>query len=291
MWPSTFTTSFGERIRSTHVRRRSRYPRRGRLTRRRSDSVKSRSCDGPTRWPSRGTPTALGFRPLGISAHWVPSGLQADAVEPTCRRADTRRTIGNFHHSARATALSGLLASPLVAHGRLGVSRCSPASVSTRWSPDPASKSSARLPASTSSTVGALRRGARGLRIRHERAKLAEAALAGRAVITTPAGAEGYPPELRQYFVVREHLDGISPSWLRDVIRQHDSHATQKAFEAVLGPSAAVRRYAAALSAADHAGPPAARASMGSPMTSATEQAKRLVKAAGLETPARRAIE
>jgi hypothetical protein len=73
--------------------------------------------------------------------------------------------------------------------------------------------------------------------------KLAEGALAGKAVITTPQGAAGYPPSLSKYFTVVQPSE-LTPEIARSAIRSHDPDTTRDAFNAVCGLSAAVGTYA-----------------------------------------------
>lgn len=79
--------------------------------------------------------------------------------------------------------------------------------------------------------------------------KLAEAVLAGRAVITTPAGACGYPPRLSKLFTVAPDPAAIPASDLKDAIRGGEATAGEARvrFADEIGLAAAGRRVAQSL--------------------------------------------
>lgn len=79
--------------------------------------------------------------------------------------------------------------------------------------------------------------------------KLAESALAGRLVVTTPAGASGYPPDLRRRFIVTPEPAALSPADLVAAQRLQEPQRTRDAFAETTLEQAA-RRYGDALAGA-----------------------------------------
>lgn len=77
--------------------------------------------------------------------------------------------------------------------------------------------------------------------------KLAEGVLAGKAVITTPAGASGYPPHLRRAFHVFADPLALSPSVIAAIAASHDPARDRALFAAEVGLEAAVANYREAL--------------------------------------------
>ena len=78
--------------------------------------------------------------------------------------------------------------------------------------------------------------------------KLAEGVLAGKAVITTPDGASGYPPRLRREFCVYRDSAGPTGSAIAAIAAGHTPGRAAKLFEGEVGLRAAARTYRAALS-------------------------------------------
>jgi hypothetical protein len=77
--------------------------------------------------------------------------------------------------------------------------------------------------------------------------KIAEAILAGKAVVTTPAGAAGYPPALRAAFSLITEPGGLTVSLVETAVRWRSEHSHRDAFAAVFGRPAAEQAYAEAL--------------------------------------------
>lgn len=70
--------------------------------------------------------------------------------------------------------------------------------------------------------------------------KLAEAALAGKLVVTTPAGAHGYPPELRARLVIVDDIGTFRADELRGRLNDPGRRAESRAaFERLVGVPAA----------------------------------------------------
>jgi hypothetical protein len=63
--------------------------------------------------------------------------------------------------------------------------------------------------------------------------KLGEAALAGKAVITTRLGAIGYPPELRKGFVVIDNTQSLDKQTVINAIEAVPSETRRHLFEPV----------------------------------------------------------
>lgn len=74
--------------------------------------------------------------------------------------------------------------------------------------------------------------------------KLAEAAMAGKAVITTPLGAEGYSPELRSAFVVVDSTQHLDIQIVTNAIEHLSPEETRDQFESMVGRTAAAHTYA-----------------------------------------------
>lgn len=151
-------------------------------------------------------------RDIGRSVAWIPTGLQA---RPSTAPNDQLAIgiIGNFEHSATAVAAKHLLTSPIaddpsvtIVFAGLGSDQVSvPARVRTLGRVEDLSDFYSRVHA----TVVPVDNGS-GMKC-----KLAEAALAGKLVVTTPEGAIGYPPELRSGFMVVPDIDSLRADDLR----------------------------------------------------------------------------
>ena len=72
--------------------------------------------------------------------------------------------------------------------------------------------------------------------------KLAEAMLAGRPVVTTPLGAEGYPARIRRHFTLASPRS-LDVTLARRAIALFDRPAARADLERELGWDAVLRRY------------------------------------------------
>jgi Glycosyl transferases group 1 len=77
--------------------------------------------------------------------------------------------------------------------------------------------------------------------------KLGEAALAGKAVITTSLGADGYPPNLRDAFVVVDDTECLNHQVVTHAIKRLSPESIREQFDSVIGYAAAVQTYAGVL--------------------------------------------
>ena len=77
--------------------------------------------------------------------------------------------------------------------------------------------------------------------------KLGEGILAGRPVLTTRLGAEGYPPELRTRFLVEDDPSALTAARCRAHIARFDPAEAADAFASVLGWDVAVESYRTAV--------------------------------------------
>jgi hypothetical protein len=180
------------------------------------------------------------------NATWIPTGIPPlDSTMPESGVIHVG-LIGNFAHSATASAAAALLASPLVtaADCRLVF----------------AGLHADRLPVATEITVlGAVS----DVRTFYDRihavvvpvqnsagmkCKLAEGMLAGKTVLTTPQGIAGFPPSLADHLVVTSFAE-INSETVKRAIEQHDPAAGRLAFEERCGLPAAVESYVRLLEA------------------------------------------
>lgn len=183
----------------------------------------------------------LQSRGLGNSS-WVPTGL--DALESTMPNGDVLRVglLGNFNHGPTARAALELVSSPLNADPGVEIVL---AGMGSDQFETPAGVVSLGLVSSVRefydrvhATVVPVMNGT-GMKC-----KLAEAALAGKTVITTRLGAVGYPPALRSGFVTVDQTTSLTSSVVRKAIENSTPAATRSAFEMVVGRAAAARTYA-----------------------------------------------
>jgi hypothetical protein len=79
--------------------------------------------------------------------------------------------------------------------------------------------------------------------------KLAEAVLAGRAVVTTPLGAAGYPPELRHALATVQSPASISADVVTRAVEAVSDDELRRAWDRRIGRSGAAETYAGVLSA------------------------------------------
>jgi hypothetical protein len=188
----------------------------------------------------------LGLRQL----KWAPTGLEAQLS--TMPESDKLRVglLGNFHHSATARAASELVASPLGRDPEIEVIFAGIGS--ERYEGTAGVRTLGRIAAidefynEVHATVVPVTIGT-GMKC-----KLGEAALAGKAVITTPLGAKGYPPELREAFVVVDSAGSLDRRVVNDAIQRTSPDGIRARFDAVVGRGAAARTYAEVLQHSDH---------------------------------------
>jgi hypothetical protein len=98
--------------------------------------------------------------------------------------------------------------------------------------------------------------------------KLAEAALSGKAVVTTRLGAVGYPPELSRGFVIVNGAESLDRRVITDAIERLSPETVRANFESVVGCEAAAHTYASMLKSANNMA--RAREPRGSPPTPST---------------------
>ena len=183
---------------------------------------------------------------LGPRARWVPTGL--DARPTTCPSMPPVRLglIGNFAHSATVDAARRLADSGL--GGKDGGVRLVFAGLGSQaWRGHAAIDvlgpvrdveefyrriNLALVPVASGSGM---------------KCKLAEAALAGKAVITTASGASGYPPHLRRQFHVYADPLGLSPADIAAIAQAHDPTRSHAIFDREVGLAAAAKTYRDAL--------------------------------------------
>ena len=186
------------------------------------------------------------LRSAGVAeVYWAPTGL--DATYPA--RPPSRRLriglLGNFAHSATVAAAIELIESPL---GRGGEVDLVFAGMNSHLLPDtarvqrlgPISDPAEFYSAIDASVVPASN--GSGMKC-----KLAEAALAGRPVITTPLGAAGYPSELRDAMTVVDGPDQLGYDVVRQAVCRAAPEALRRLFEDWVGREAAASRYATAI--------------------------------------------
>jgi hypothetical protein len=156
--------------------------------------------------------------------------------------------LGNFHHGPTARAASELISSPLgrdptvqLILGGIG---------SERYATSSRARSLGQVATvdefydQIHATVVPVMNGT-GMKC-----KLAEAALSGKAVVTTRLGALGYPPELSRAFVVVDGAHSLSRRTSTDAIERLSPDTVRASFESVVGREAAARTYASALARA-----------------------------------------
>ena len=180
---------------------------------------------------------------LGLArVTWAPTGLEAQLSTMPESGQLCVGLLGNFHHSATAEAASELVASPL---GRDSAVQIVFAGIgSERYRMSAGVRSLGRVATinefydQVHATVVPVMNGT-GMKC-----KLGEAALAGKAVITTRLGAAGYPPGLQRAFVVVEGTDSLDRKVVTDAIERLSPDAIRDQFEPVVGREAAARTYA-----------------------------------------------
>jgi hypothetical protein len=181
---------------------------------------------------------------------WTPTGLEAQLSAMPESGQLCIGLLGNFHHSATTGAASELIASPLGRDTAVQIIFAGIGSEHYEMS------AGVRLlgPVTTvdefydqvHATVVPVMNGT-GMKC-----KLGEAALAGKAVITTRLGATGYPPELHRAFVVVDDANSLDKRVVTDAIERLSPEAIRAKFEPVVGREAAARTYADVLETVSH---------------------------------------
>jgi hypothetical protein len=178
-------------------------------------------------------------------ATWSPTGLEARLSTMPSSGLLCVGLLGNFHHGPTSQAATELIASPL---GRdpavqlilAGIGSERYTAVSGVRSLGPVASidefydriHAAVVPVTNGTGM---------------KCKLAEAALSGKAVVTTRLGAVGYPPELNRGFVVVEDSQALSRGVITDAIERLSPETVRASFEAAVGRAAAARTYASVL--------------------------------------------
>jgi Glycosyl transferases group 1 len=190
---------------------------------------------------------------LGLArATWAPTGLEAQLSAIPESGQLCVGLLGNFYHGPTAQAASELIASPLgkdpaiqiILAGNGSDHYKKPARVISLGHVATIDEFYDRVHA----TVVPVTNGT-GMKC-----KLAEAALAGKAVITTRLGAVGYPPELRDAFVVVDGAESLNRPAVTRAIEHLSPEAIRDRFEPVVGREAAARTYAGVLENTDPLG-------------------------------------
>ena len=180
---------------------------------------------------------------LGLTeAVWAPTGVEADLSPAPPHDRLCVGLIGNFAHSATATAASEVLRSPLASDPSVqllfaGLGSESWANSRGAIALGPVSRVN-EFYDRVHATVVPVTNGS-GMKC-----KLAEAALAGKAVITTPLGAAGYPPSLRAAFVIVERASLLSSSVVADAVSRVTPQTLREQFWPLVGREAAAATYA-----------------------------------------------
>jgi hypothetical protein len=185
----------------------------------------------------------------GPGATWVPTPTPVEPVPPAVAADGELRVgvLGNFAHVSTRRTAELLLASPLAADPSVTIVLAGLGSAG------------AVAPRAGIEVLGAIARAedfyrqvdcvvapvALGSGIK---CKLGESLLAGRPVVTTPLGASGYPPGLRDLFAVCDPR-GVDAAAVRDAIAGFDPPAARAQAERELGWEAVVGRYAEAIAA------------------------------------------
>jgi hypothetical protein len=183
---------------------------------------------------------------LGLTrATWAPTGLEARLSTAPASGQLCVGLLGNFHHGPTAQAASELIASPL---GEDPAVQLILAGIgSERYTVSSGVRSLGQVETvdefydQIHVAVVPVTNGT-GMKC-----KLAEAALAGKAVVTTRLGAVGYPAEMNRAFVVVDGADSINRGVITDAIEQLSPETVRASFEAVVGRQAAARTYARVL--------------------------------------------
>lgn len=187
-------------------------------------------------------------RQVGHAVPWVPVGLEAANVGPPSGAHRRVGLIGDFAHSATMIAARRLLASTLTQDPSVEVVFAGPGSTALVSSGATVLGAVASIDAfyeAIDVVVVPVTNGS-GMKC-----KLGEAVLARRQVVTTSAGAVGYPPALRNAFQIVNDIDRLTTADLEPV---GDGSAVgpeewRARFLASVGREAAAAGYATALTA------------------------------------------
>ncbi len=208
-----------------------------------------RALASVTRLPVAGWDDARMLKGLGLAAaQWAPTGLEAQLSPMPEHGQLCIGLLGNFFHSATSGAAAELLASPLARDPAVEVIL---AGIGSERYEGSAKVRSLGPIASTDefydrvhATVVPVTNGT-GMKC-----KLGEAALAGKAVITTQLGAAGYPPTLRSAFIVLSSAAALDKRLVIDAIEDVSPDALRAQFESVVSREAAAHTYGEILSTA-----------------------------------------
>lgn len=173
---------------------------------------------------------------------WVPTGLDRTDVPLASAPPWRIGVIGNFEHSATRSAAGQLLASSLaraddveIVLAGLHSERFAPGAPARVLGPVSELRDfygeihAAVLPVTNGSGM---------------KCKLGEAALASRLVITTPAGAHGYPPELSEAFEIVDDISEVTPDAIASHLARAGAASIASSFDRLVGRRAAADRYA-----------------------------------------------
>lgn len=204
----------------------------------------SRAVEAAWCVPVAGWSDSLLIRQLSPRSRWLPTGLSAEET-PAPRNAPLRiGLIGSFAHSATVDAARILCEGALARSSDVEIVLAGLGS--QEWAQGRRVTALGRVETtaefyrSIDAVVVPVRNGT-GMKC-----KLAEAALAGRPVITTPAGAEGFPPDIAANFVVGD-INGITPEQVQTAVSRSLGANYRDAF-AVTEMTQAAHGYAAFLS-------------------------------------------
>jgi hypothetical protein len=187
---------------------------------------------------------------LGVAGMtWVPTGLEAELSSQPDTGQLRVGLLGNHYHSATAQAAAELIASPL---GRNRDIQLVLAGIgSERYQELDNVLSLGRIRSTKEfydqihATVVPVMNGT-GMKC-----KLGEAALAGKAVITTRLGARGYPPDLRKAFVTVDDTQALDKRTVIDAVKGLSPETRRGMFQHVVGREAAAQTYADVLAHLD----------------------------------------
>ncbi len=181
---------------------------------------------------------------------WTPTGIDTTISASPATPEIRVGLIGNFAHSATADAANTLLESKL---GTSDECRLVFAGLHSEQALRANERAKVLGPVENISTfyesvhavVVPVRNGS-GMKC-----KLGEAVMAGKAVITTPLGAEGYSPELQSAFVVVDSTQHLSMQVVTSAIEHLSHEETRGRFESTVGRTAAAHTYAHLLECTD----------------------------------------
>jgi hypothetical protein len=176
-----------------------------------------------------------------VSAAWAPTGLEIGPCDTPSPCPIRIGFIGNFRHSPTAGAAAELLASPVARNPRFEIVLAGLDSDS--WG--------RRMNATT---LGPVDRVEEFYNCVHVvtlpatnpcgfKCKLGEAALAGKAVLTTLEGAAGYPPDLRAMFEVVTDRTEVTEAAVMRALDRSAQRQMRARFEGAVGRAAASKRY------------------------------------------------